>query len=312
MENLYLAFNVVFPILAYMMIGFTATRFRVWNEDTAMTVNRLVFVSFLPVLLYENIRSFSIDQGMDVRLTVYALVSVFITYGLLFVVVPLIEKDNTRRGVMIQGFYRSNYIIIGIPMTQTILGRENIGFTAALIGIIIPLFNIMAIIAMEVYRDNRIHWGRLLKNVAVNPFVVATVIGFTVLFSGISLPSFIETTTVSIGRAATPMALAAMGGCFRFSGAKNCLKQLIVTVFGKLIFMPAVWLTVAALLGFRGHAFISLMSLYGAPVAVSSYSVAQQMGGDSELASQIVVYTSIFSIITLFLITFITKSIGLY
>jgi len=115
-----------------------------------------------------------------------------------------------------------------------------------------------------------------------------------------------------MGRAATPMALAAMGGAFRFEGAKNCLKPLVIVIIGRLILMPAFWLTVAALLGFRGHAFISLLSLYGAPVAVSSYSIAVQMGGDSELASQIVVYTSICSIITLFLLTFITKSLGLY
>ncbi|MCL1848984.1 MAG: AEC family transporter [Clostridiales bacterium] len=312
MASLILAFNVVFPILAYMMIGFTATKLKIWSEDAATTVNKLLFTFFLPVLLFENIRGFDLAQGLDARLTVFALATVFITYGLLFLFIPMIEKDRSRRGVMIQGIYRSNYIIIGVPMTQTILGRENIGFTAALIGIIIPLFNIMAIIAMEVYRDSRIHWGRLLQNVVKNPFVIATVFGFGVLFSGISLPVFLTTTTLSIGRAATPMALAAMGGCFRFGGAKNCLKQLAVTVIGKLVLMPTLWLTIAALMGFRGHAFISLMSLYGAPVAVSSYSIAQQMGGDSELASQVVVYTSAFSILTLFLITFITKSIGLY
>lgn len=312
MASLSLAFNVVFPILAYMMVGFTATKMKVWDEDTAMTVNKLIFNTFLPVLLYENIRNIDLGQGVNLPVTAYALASVLITYGLLFILVPMIEKDNNRRGVMIQGIYRSNYIIVGIPMTQTILGQENIGYTAVLIGIIIPLFNIMAIIAMEVYRDSTIRWTRMLKNVATNPFVVATVLGAGVLISGVSLPPFIQTTTVSLGRAATPFALAAMGGCFRFEGAKNCLKQLIITVSGKLVFMPAVWLTVAALLGFRGHAFISLMSLYGAPVAVSSYSIAQQMGGDTELASQIVVYTSVFSIITLFLVTFITKSLRLY
>ena len=312
MANLYLAFEVVFPILTYMMVGFAATKLNVWDAETSAKVNKLIFVSFLPILLYENIRGINMDQGIDYRLTIYAVASVLITYGLLFIIIPMIEKDNNRRGVMIQGIYRSNYIIIGVPMTQTILGQENIGFTAALIGVIIPIFNILAIIAMEIYRDSHVHWGRIVKNVVKNPFVIATFFGFGVLLSGIRLPSFIDTATVAMGRTATPIALAAMGGCFRFGGAKNCLKQLIISVSGKLVCMPAIWLTVAALLGFRGHAFVSLMSLYGAPVAVSSYSIAQQMGGDSELASQIVVYTSVFSILTLFLVTFITKSLGLY
>ena len=312
MANLYLAFKVVFPILTYMMVGFLAAKAKVWNEESATNLNKLIFISFLPILLYENIRSVDLSQGIDYRVTLYAVISILITYGLLFILIPLVEKDNSRRGVMIQGIYRSNYIIVGVPMTQTILGREDIGFTAALIGIMIPIFNILAIIAMEIYRDSHIHWGRILKNVLLNPFVIATFFGFGVLLTGFQMPEFIDTATVAMGRAATPVALAAMGGCFRFEGARNCLKQLVISVSGKLILMPAIWLSVAALLGFRGHPFISLMSLYGAPVAVSSYSIAQQMNGDCELASQIVVYTSLFSILTLFLITFITKSLGLY
>ena len=312
MASLILAFEVVFPILVYMMVGFAATKLDIWNEETAMTLNQLLSVVFLPILLFENIRSIDMAQGMNVPVMLYALLSVLLTYGLLFIIVPRIEKDNRRRGVMIQGIYRSNYIIMGIPMTQTILGQENIGYTAALIGIFIPLFNILAVVALEIYRDSAIHWGRILKNVLKNPFVVATACGFAVLLSGVPFPKILTTITVSIGRAATPIALVAMGGCFRFAGARKCLKQLIITVSGKLVLMPALWLTVAALLGFRGHAFISLMSLYGAPVAVSSYSLAQMMGGDTDLASQVVVYTSVFSILTLFLITFITKSLGLY
>jgi predicted permease len=116
-----------------------------------------------------------------------------------------------------------------------------------------------------------------------------------------------------MGRAATPMALAAMGGCFRFGGAKNCMRQLITSICGKLLIMPAIWLTIAAVFfGFRGEPFVCLLTLYAAPVAVSSYSMAQLMGGDGELASQIVVYTSVFSIFTIFWITFITKSLGMF
>jgi predicted permease len=91
------------------------------------------------------------------------------------------------------------------------------------------------------------------------------------------------------------------------------MKQLVTSVCGKLLVMPAIWLTIPAVwFGFRGEPFVCLLTLYAAPVAVSSYSMAQLMGGDGEVASQIVVYTSVFSIITIFWITFITKSLGMF
>jgi predicted permease len=138
-------------------------------------------------------------------------------------------------------------------------------------------------------------------------------LGLFVLFAHVPIPPLIANTTGTMARAATPMALAAMGGCFRFDGAKRCLRQLIISAGGKLLVMPAVWLTIAAVFfNFRGEAFVCLLTLYAAPVAVSSYSMAQQMGGDGELASQIVVYTSVCSIFTIFWLTFITKSLGMF
>jgi len=40
--------------------------------------------------------------------------------------------------------------------------------------------------------------------------------------------------------------------------------------------------------------------MFGSPVAVSSAVMAGNMGGDEQLATQLVVWTSLFSIITIF------------
>ena len=57
---------------------------------------------------------------------------------------------------------------------------------------------------------------------------------------------------------------------------------------------------------------ITLLPLFGSPVATSSFAMAQQMGGDSDLAGQLVVYTSIFSIFTMFLWIVVLKSLCLF
>ena len=313
LQNLYLSFEVVFPLMVYMMMGFIAGKMKLWDEKNASALNQVAFTLFLPVLLFENIRAVDLNLGVDYGLILFAIISILITIAILCFLVPKFEKENRRRGVMVQGIFRSNFIIFGMVMTKTILGPAEKGYSAFMMVILIPLFNTLAVLSLEIFRGSKTDWPRIFKNLATNPFIVTSVLGLIVLFGRIPIHPLIAKTTSTIGQAATPMALAAMGGCFRFEGAKNCLKQLIVSVCGKLLIMPAVWLTIAALcFGFRGEPFVCLLTLYAAPVAVSSYSMAQLMDGDGELASQIVVYSSVFSIFTIFWITFITKSLGMF
>ena len=313
LANLYLSFEVVFPLMIYMLVGYIAARAKLWDEHNATVVNRVAFTMFLPVLLFENIRAVNLDLGVDYGLLLFAIISILITIGVLFLLIPRIEKDNRRRGVMVQGIFRSNFIIFGMVMTKTILGPAEQGYSAFMMAILIPLFNVLAIIILELFNGKKPDWSDIFRNLITNPFIVASTFGLIVLFARIPIHPLIETVTGTLGRAATPLALAAMGGCFRFEGAKSCMKQLIISIGGKLLIMPALWLTIAALaFGFRGEAFVCLLTLYAAPVAVSSYSMAHQMGGDGVLASQIVVYSSVLSIFTIFWITFITKSLGLF
>jgi len=324
MANLYLSFEVVFPLMVYMLIGYLAAMMKLWDEENAIVVNRVSFTIFLPILLFENIRAVDLDLGVDYRLIIFGIVSILITIGILYVVIPRIEPENSRRGVMVQGIFRSNFIIFGMVMTKTILGPAELGYSALMMVILIPLFNVLAIIALEVFRPDegmgergtdarKFDWARIAKSLVTNPFIITSTLGLFVLFARVPVHPLISTVTGGLGRAATPIALAAMGGCFRFDGAKNCMRQLIISLSGKLLLMPIVWLTIAAVaFGFRGEAFVCLLTLYAAPVAVSSYSMAQQMDSDGELASQIVVYSSVLSIFTIFWITFITKSLGLF
>ncbi|MEG2000606.1 MAG: AEC family transporter, partial [Evtepia sp.] len=88
-------------------------------------------------------------------------------------------------------------------------------------------------------------------------------------------------------------------------------RNLILCVLGRLIIVPGLCLTGAALLGFRDLAFVTLIGVFGTPVAVSSFTMAQQMESDDELAGSAVIFTSLFSCFTLFLWVFFFKQLGI-
>ncbi len=108
------------------------------------------------------------------------------------------------------------------------------------------------------------------------------------------------------------MLLFLLGAFFRVGNARNHLRELVTVCLGRLVVVPGVMLTVAALMGFRGIEFVTLMALFGSSAAGNSFTMAQQMGGDADLAGDIVVMTSLFCSLTMFLWSLLFLRLGLY
>lgn len=125
-------------------------------------------------------------------------------------------------------------------------------------------------------------------------------LGILTLVAGIRLPHILEQTIQSVSAIASPLQLFLLGAFFQFSGLKTYRRELVTVSIAKLIVSPGLFLGLGALLGFRGVAFVSLIGIFASPTAVNSFTMAQQMGGDAELAGDIVVTTSAASILTMF------------
>lgn len=242
----------------------------------------------------------------------YAVGGVLLTFGLALGYTLLTEKLPERRGVLIQGMFRSNYVIMGIPVATALLGADQLGTVSILIAVIVPLFNMLAVVVLEVFRGQKPKPLHILGQIAKNPLVIGSVLGILTLVAGIRLPHILEQTIQSVSAIASPLQLFLLGAFFQFSGLKTYRRELVTVSIAKLIVSPVLFLGLGALLGFRGVAFVSLIGIFASPTAVNSFTMAQQMGGDAELAGDIVVTTSAASILTMFLWIFLFKSLGMF
>lgn len=311
MENLILSFNVVAPLFFMMVLGYFLKYIKMYDQNTLDIMNKVVFKVFLPVLLFYNVYTTDLGEALDLKLILYAASGVLILFFLLLLIVPRLEKENPKRGVLIQGVFRSNFVIFGIPVATSIYGEGNVGTTAMLIATIVPLFNVLAVISLEIFRDSQINVKKIAKGVITNPLIVAAVIGIIFLLIGIQLPTSVLSTVKDISKMATPLGLILLGASFSFSDVKKYLNETIIIVIVKLILVPAIMVPLSVFLGFRGIALLTLTIIYGAPTGVSTFQMAKQMDGDSDLAAQIIVFTSFFCIITMFFWIYILKSMAL-
>ena len=312
MENLMISANAVLPMCLVMALGYGTRRLGWLRREEISTINKIAFRIFLPCLLYYNIYCSDLSGSFDPLLMAYAVGGVLLTFGLALGYTLLTEKLPERRGVMIQGMFRSNYVIMGIPVATALLGADQLGTVSILIAVIVPLFNMLAVVVLEVFRGQKPKPLHILGQIAKNPLVIGSVLGILTLVAGIRLPHILEQTIQSVSAIASPLQLFLLGAFFQFSGLKTYRRELVTVSIAKLIVSPGLFLGLGALLGFRGVAFVSLIGIFASPTAVNSFTMAQQMGGDAELAGDIVVTTSAASILTMFLWIFLFKSLGMF
>jgi len=311
MDNLILSFNVVLPIFLCILLGYFLRRIRMVDTPSLNVMNKLCFKVFLPIYLFNNIATTNLAAAFNGKLLATAYLGVTAQFILLMILIPRLEKENPRRGVLIQAMFRSNFALFGLPLALSLCGTEKVGPTSILVGFTVPLFNILAVVSLESFRGGKPSIKKMAKGIATNPLIIASLLGIAFNLLDFTLPGAVQKSVNDLGGVATPLSLVALGGSFTVSKVKEYKKQLTIGVLGRLVFSPLIMVSAGILLGFRNELLIPLLIMSGAPTAVSSFPMAQQMDGDGELAAGLVVFTSALAILSMFLWIFALKQIGM-
>lgn len=312
MDNFILSLHAVLPMFLIMAVGYLIRHIGLMDRNDVFNINKVCFRIFLPCMLFHNIYTSDLSGSIRPGLILFAVCSVLVIYFLTTFYVVHTESDRSLQGVMIQGLFRSNYVIMGIPIAEALLGSEQLGPISILIGIIVPLYNVLAVICLERYRGNKRSIGDLLLPILKNPLIIGSFLGIMTLVLHIQLPYVIDSAVSGLAQIAAPLQLFTLGVFFEFSGLRKYAHQLIKVNTGKLVILPGIFLTIAYCFGFRNADFVSLLGIFAAPTAINSFTMAQQMGGNDELAGDIVISTTAFSCLSMFLWTLIFKTIGAF
>jgi predicted permease len=307
--------NVVVPIFLLIILGYVLTRIKLWDGHFLKIANDVCFKCLLPVLLFYNVATADIFEVFNLKLIVYVCICACVLCGLLFLIVPLFVKDQKRRGVMIQGTFRSNFLLFGVPLGLSIGGTQGAVLAAVVASFYVPVINMLSVISLYAFSESE---NKNLKSAILgiikNPLIIGGVSGL--IFSlirnsiGFEIPTMIDTTLFNIKSAATPIAFMVLGGDLKFGNMLKNVKFSALSVLGKIVLIPAMMLTISALLGFNELEMAILIAVFATPNAVSSYAMARNYEADYDLAGEIITLGTILSIITMFIFITIGRSLG--
>lgn len=307
MENLSLSFNVVAPLMIYMIVGALLRRTGAVDEHTMRGANKIIFYSTLPLMCYRAVAASDLDTMFDTPFLLYMAIFILVLYAITALVVPAISKDDRRRGVLILGIFRSNDAIFGLAVASALLGENNLGMMSIGISLCVPLYGLLSVIAMERYRGERVHFGRVLLRVLTNPIILGCIAGFIVNLLNIELPHVLQKPIDGLIAVTSPLAFILLGGTISFEAVRKNRAAITVVSILRLLVVPIVVVGLFLLLGFRGEFIVVALIIFGAPVAMVTYTMAVSMQADDELAGALVAVSSVLSIFTMFLFIFLLK-----
>ena len=323
------AFNAVMPILLLVLLGYVLRSVGFAGEEFFKKANTLVFRVFLPALLFCNV--YDIETLSDVHWGDVGYIALIVV--LLAVIGVLLAAafvpERLQKGPFIQCVFRSNCAILGIPLAQSLGGTPAVAFTAVATAVTIPLFNTLAVIVLSYYADKTPSVKATVLRTLKNPLIIGVGLGLLVLAIRSFIPhtadgalvfslenncKFVFSAVRMAGQAASPLALVVLGARFDFSAVRSLLRPITIGVIARIVFAPAlaiggaIALTQLGVLHFTTVEVPALVAVFGSPIAVSSAVMVGEIGGDDQLAAQLVVWTSAFSLFTIFITVFLLRS----
>ncbi len=297
------SFDNVAPLFAVVFLGYALRRLGVMREKDAVTLNSLCFHLLIPCLCIRSLQSVVFD-GAYLRLLLYVGATYAVTIPLLCLLVPRLIPRRGQAGVVIQAAYRSNDVLLGIPLMENICGPDRMAPMLIVIAEVLILYNVTAVIILSRFSERedarRPDAAAVAMQVIRNPILAGTLLGLLLRLLPFTLPVLVAKPLNNLASSASTVAMLAIGLRFRLAALSGDRRAICLTALIKLVILPVIWCWAAVWLGYRGDLMCAVFLVHACPTATSSAPLADAMGCDGLLAGELVLVTTGLSMFTIF------------
>lgn len=322
MENFIFAVNATLPVFLVILLGWYLNHIGILNEGFQKAGNKYVFQCALPVSLFQSISQMDLYSDFRPGFCLFCFLVTTVVFFGIWALAWFTLRDRRLVGAFAQAAARSSAAILGIAFAVNIYGDA--GMVPMMIVAAVPFFNIYSVLILS-FSPQSDEDGNLLppaenrwdavktacRNVLTNPIILGILAGVPFALLRFSLPTALCSALDMVGETASPVALLIVGASFSGGEALARLKPALAASFIKLFLLPAIFLPIAAALGFRNSEMVAILIMVGSPTTVTCYVMAKSMRGDGVLSSNCVMLTTVLSSVSITLWLFFLRSFGL-
>ena len=291
-------------IALIMALGFLLGKLKLISEHTNKQITNLLLTVFMPASLFMAFPS-EYDQGSANLFFSGLLAGAIIMLVLIIIAKILFNKGWMKRELSNEAQFAmifNNATFLGYPIVANTFGPTGI---LAYCGFIIS-FNI-ALFSYGIWLFEQKVSVKLLFNIIFNPNIIAVVLGMVVFLIGVKLPNFLTDAVGYVGGATTPLSIICIG--FMLSQAKLSKVfakwKLMLTAIIQLTLGPLVTWGLLTLFQFPVEVIQVCTLIQTLPTATSLGLFAVKYGGNAEESSELVTISTLFSVVTMPLMTFL-------
>ena len=313
MQNILFTLNIVTPVFLIVFIGIFLKKLGTLNNNFVNVSSQIVFSVTLPSLIFIKLSGANLIQAFNLEQIFFIYIGIFFFFVFSWLVSFFLTKDGRDQAAFIQGSFRSNFAIVGLALISNMFGNDALEKGAILVAFVMPLYNILAVVALTVpvNKGKKINLNKTMIDIIKNPLIIAVFVALPFSLFKISVPQFLMKTIEYLAALTLPLALLGIGASLNFQSIKKDCKLAIISTIIKIIIIPATLTFLSYKLGFKDVNLGIMFILFATPTAIATFIMAEAMDCNSKLAGNIILISTLGSIITISLGIYIMKAIGL-
>ena len=289
-----------------MAAGYAANRCRVMSKESEQLFSKLIVNLTCPALIINSVTTSGRLESMGALFAIFGAAAVYyvlLSKGL----VRLLRVPAERAAEYESMLVYSNLGFMGIPVANAVLGPDSVLY----LSIFMAVFNISVFsygtLLIQPGEGGKVHFRKM-----VNPGTVSAVAAILLYLLEVQLPSLILQPVASIGSTTTPLAMLVIGSSLARQPLREVLqeKSLLPFTLLRLLVLPAAVLLVCRWFLHDPMLLGALVLVSAMPVASNVVMLCNELGRDSSYISKGVFFSTVFSVVTLPLISLLLSAAG--
>lgn len=290
------AVAVIGPVILMIAFGYGLYRYGTLDDVFVEKASKLVFNFALPALLFSTISNSSVSQLANIKVISIGMGGTMLVFIAMLIIVPLCIKSKDDRGVVIQGSFRSNMGIIGLAYCANAYGSEGLAYGSVYLGGLTILYNLLSVGVLNVFQNKAFSYTKIAKDIVTNPIILSILAGLLVSTLNIEMPAIVKNSAAYFAQLTLPLALLCTGAALRFSTMRQNGIAGLLSITVKCIIYPLILVSIALAFGIEDMPLMVIFLMAISPTAAASYIMVRKIGGNHELAAQIIAISTVVSV----------------
>jgi predicted permease len=293
------ALSVSLPIFAWVGLGLLLRLAGVLTHQLSDRLSMLAFNYGLPVMLFAGAAQVDYSTLSAARYLLAGVLATLLVFALSWLYSRWRNHPRELQGIFVQSAYRSNLAIVGLALIHSAYGDVGPSLAALPVALMTILYNILAVWVLNVTLGSQTSMLAVVAGIIRNPFIIGITAGVCLALSPLPVPGMVVPLGAALSTFFLPLVLVCIGGSMNLSRMSRAGALSWEASLWRLCIAPLAGVLLALLMGVRGEQLGVLFLLMATPVAASAHVMVMAARGDGVLAANIIVLTTMLSLLTI-------------